>query len=332
MSVTGNPDPVARLAQTIRHPAGSGPRYRLYEGGDAVVFNPGNLSDYRESLEAKVAADADVAAELASQAYYRQVCGNQPDSIEETVAALPSMTETLEAMAEEMTAANTETLLVDLRDNPGGDSQFVFLLAYLLGGWEGVARAVEGVKVVKRRTKQYRQRYGDSGDGSAIDNPADYDFSGFFPSTDESDGPPPLVRQLLARSQTATEFVDQHDDGGLYTPEKVVVVVSAETMSSAFACAAQLTALGADIVGVPSGQAPISFGEHVERTLPHTGLKVTLAGSMYQWVTDPAGDVLEPDSKLTPARFEEYDHARDAGLRLAFEHAGYGDSPPTVVE
>lgn len=324
--------PVATLKQSMSHPAGSGPRYRLYEGGDAAVFVPGNLSDYRESLEGKLAADADIAADQAGRAYERHVGGDEPDSVDETIAALPSMTDTLEEMAEEMAAASTDTLIVDLRDNPGGDSQFVFHLAYLLGGWDGVTQAADGVRAVKRRTESHQNRYGDPDEDTDSPEAAAYDFSGFFRSVDETDGPPPMVKQLLFRSQTASEFFDRHENDPLYAPEEVVVVVSAGTMSSAFACAAQLTTLGADIVGVPSGQGPTSFGEHVERTLTNTDLTVRLAGSMYHWLENPTGDVLVPDSELTPERFERYDYADDAALRLAFEHAGYGDTPPIPVD
>lgn len=41
---------------------------------------------------------------------------------------------------------------------------------------------------------------------------------------------------------------------------------------------------------------------------------------MYHWVPDPDGRVLESDAELTPERFEGYDRAADAGLRLAFDH------------
>jgi hypothetical protein len=106
-------------------------------------------------------------------------------------------------------------------------------------------------------------------------------------------------------------------------------------MSSAFAGAAQLTSLGADIVGVPSGQAPLSFGEPVEKTLPNTGLTARIAGSMYHWVPDPDTNVLQPDRELTPSLFERYDRTTDAGLRLAFDHAGITEasgSPPVPAE
>lgn len=340
---TADADPVAELEPTFPRPTGPGPRYRLYRGGDAAVFVPGNLSDYRESLEAKRAASAGVAARQAERAYDRQVGDDPPDSVEETIAALPSMTGTVERMTAEMAEAGTETLVVDLRDNPGGDSQFVFHLAYALQGWDGVARATEGIRVVRRRSEAYRRRYGDAGDGdgdggTAPDGPGNYDFSGFLERPDGADRPGrvELVRRRLGRSPTATEFLERVDGAGRYRPDRLVVVTSAGTMSSAFAGATQLTALGADVVGVPSGQAPVSFGEHVERTLPNTGLDVRISGSMYHWLDDPSGDVLEPDRELTPARFERHDAAADAGLRLAFEHAGHGDptdwGPGAVAE
>ncbi len=318
-------EPVAALEATLSLPEGPGPRYRLADG--AAVFVPGNLSDYRESLEAKHAAAPEVAAEQAAAAYERQVGGDPPADAEARIAALPSMAETVEALCEAMADADTETLVVDLRDNPGGDSRFVFLLAYALQGWDGVDRTTRDVRVLRRRTDAHRERYGDaagaSDDGEREGDTPAYDFSGFLRGGDDRAERLALVRQRLGRSPTATDFLDRVDDG-VYRPERVVVVTSAGTMSSAFACAAQFTGLGADVVGVPSGQAPRSFGEPVERTLPNTGLDVHLAGALYHWTDDP-GSVLAPDRELTPERFERLDRGADAGLRLALEHAGHDD-------
>ncbi|MFB6112434.1 MAG: S41 family peptidase, partial [Halobacteriaceae archaeon] len=259
----------------------------------------------------------------------RQVGGPRPETTAATIEALPSMTATLEAMAEEMQAAGTETLVVDLRANTGGDSQFVFYLAALLGGLDAINRSIEGLEVVRRRTDAYRERYGDTGPGRARDNPADYDFTQAFAASTVETGLPPLVEGLLSRSDTGMAFIDGCPDGGRYRPETIVVAVSAGTMSSAFGAAAQLARLGAEIVGVPPGQGPISFGEHVEQALPNTGLDVRLAATLFQWVSEPDGPVLEPDVPLGVDEFEAFDCAADAGLRLALEHAGHGREPPT---
>jgi hypothetical protein len=322
-------DPAAELTDSFPHPEGSGPRYRLYEDGDAAVFVPGNLSDYRESFEAAMAAGASRVEEFAPEAYERHVGGDPPDEMADLVAELPSMADALLGLVDAMADADTETLIVDVRDNPGGDSQFVFHLAYVLAGFEGAERLGEAVKAVKRRTEPHRERFG-SGDSDTADaNPAEYDLDGFLDGAEDSE----MLRRLLTRAEGFADLVETVDDEGRYEPERIAVVTSAGTMSSAFAVAGQLTALGAEVVGVPSGQAPISFGEAVERELSNTGLTARVACSMYHWVPDPDGRVLEPDAELTPERFSEYDHAGDAGLRLAFDHAGHTDGEaPTPVD
>ena len=317
-------DPADELAASFPHPEGSGPRYRLYEGGDAAVFVPGDLGGYRESFEASMAAGAGWVDDLAPEAYERHVGGEPPEGMADLVADLPSMAEALSGLVEAMDDAGTETLIVDVRDNPGGDSQFVFHLAYVLADFDGVERLAEAVKAVKRRTEPHRERYGEGDLGTAAENPADYDFGGFLDAEEDRDD----LRELLTRADSFADLVESGDDDGRYEPDRIVVVTSAGTMSSGFAVAAQLTALDAEVVGVPSGQAPISFGEAVEHELSNTGLTARVACSMYYWVPDADGRVLEPDAELTPERFEGYDRATDAGLRLAFDHAGHTDGEP----
>jgi hypothetical protein len=109
-------------------------------------------------------------------------------------------------------------------------------------------------------------------------DPADYDFSGFLDDPDADEGEPvSKVRDLLMRSATFAKLAETGSYEAACNPDRIVVAVSASTMNSGFAGAAQLTELGAEIVGVPSGQAPRSFGEAVEETLLNTGLTVSIA-------------------------------------------------------
>lgn len=335
--VAGDRELTRGLDETFPHPTGTGPRYRLYEGGEAAVFVPGDLSGYRESFEVAMDLGAARGADLAPAAYDRHVGGDQPADLAETVAALPSMVETLADLIDDMAASDTETLIVDLRDNTGGDSQFVFHIAYALYGWDGVARTMDSIRALKRRTELHRERYGTgSEDSTADESLVDYDFSDFLNGRDsEEEESEPQNREYLMRSGTFAEFVESRNHEPVYQPDQIIVAISASTLSSAFAGAAQLTSLGAEIVGVPSGQAPLSFGEAVEKTLPNTELTASIAGSMYHWVPDPDTNVLPPDQELTPALFERYDRAEDAVLRLAFDYAGVpdsNDSPPKPVE
>lgn len=332
-------EPTQELDETMSHPTGTGPRYQLYESGDAAVFVPGDPLDYRESFEVAIASEAAHAADLVPAAYDRHVGGDRPDDLAEMVAALPSMTEMLTDLTDEMATAGTETLIVDLRGNPGGDSQFLFHMAYVLLGWEGVDRAMDSVRAIKRRAESHRERYGTHGDGTgdiaADNNPAEYDFESFFHETTDESGVESQTRELLMLSDTFADVVETETHEAAYQPDQIVVAISASTMSSGFAGAAQLTSLGADLVGVPSAQAPLSFGEAVEKTLPNTKLTVSIAGSMYHWVPDPDTNILQPDRELTPSLFERYNHTADAGLRLAFDYAEITEpsgDPPEPVE
>lgn len=328
--VSKDSDSVASLDTTVPVPDGAGPRSQFYDDDSLALFVPGDLSGYRESFEAALATGAQRVAELAPAAYERHVGGDPPEDTADIVAELPSMVETIEDLTTRMAAAETETLVVDLRDNPGGDSQFLFHLAYALGGWATVRDAIESVSAVKRRTEQHRERYGQfETDGEPV-LAHQYDFTDYdgtersYGSDSESEDEGELsesVRERLHRSETFAEFTAR-TDGGVYEPPEVVVVTSARTMSSAFAATAQLRSLGATLVGVPSGQAPRSFGEAVEVTLPNSGLTANVAGAMYDWLPNPTSDTLRPDRELDEEAFDRFDHAADAGLRLAFNVAG----------
>lgn len=122
--------------------------------------------------------------------------------------------------------------------------------------------------------------------------------------------------------QYADELAHEAHEG-YYEPDNLVTVTTAGTLSSAFAGVALLSELGGDVVGVPSGQAPLSFGEAVEITLPNTGLDAEIACSMYRWTRNPDGNVLPMAAELTPDLFEgRYDRAGDAALQLAMDWAG----------
>lgn len=324
--------PVETLPNQVSIPEGSGPRYRLYEDGAGAVFVPGDLQGYRESFEAFMTDQPDIVDELAPQAYERHVGGDPPSDRGEMVARLPSMMETLVDLVTDMAEHDTDTLVVDLRDNPGGDSTFVFHIIYVLFGWEAMARSAESMSAVKRRTEKHRERYGppDEDEPTTADrNPADFDFGEQLAQRDaDRSETMESLRAQLGHSDTFARIADDDTYAGYYQPPELVVLTSAKTFSSGFAGAAQLSTLGADVVGVPSGQAPISYGEAVEFCLPNTELSASVACAAFEWLPEPSGDALVPDRELTPKRFEYYDNTGDAALQLAFDYVGLTKGEP----
>jgi hypothetical protein len=324
--VSADSEPVVETGQSITPPTGTGPRYRLYEDGQIAVFDPGNLSQYREVVQAARARDTNRADSLARDAYRAHYDGPVPDDIDDMIDQLPSMVETLIDLVTEMERAETETLILDLRDNSGGDSRFLQYLGYVLYGWERLVETYDWGVAIKRRTEPHREAYGvpdgEQPQATFADNPASYDFSQEFRARELSTAErADAQRMLLGTGRFAEELADEAHEN-YYEPEQVIVTTTAGTMSSAFAGAALLSEFGADVVGVPSGQAPQSFGEAVSVELPNTGLEVDIAGSLFRWTPEPTGSVLPMTHRLTPDRFEnQYDCAGDAILQLAFDHA-----------
>lgn len=303
--------------------AGTGPRYRLRDDGQTAVFVPGNLSHYREAIQYARSQDAGRAEAAACEAYTAHHEGPVPDDAADLVASLPSMVETVIDLVTEMAEAATETLVVDLRDNSGGDSRYLWYLCYALYGWERLAETYDWGLAVKRRSPAHRERYGVPEKHSTHeDNPADYDFSQAFQAQAlDAERRIETQKRRLADGRFADELAEGRHEG-YYEPPQVVVATTAGTMSSAFAGAALLSQFGADVVGVPPGQAPHSFGEAVTVDLSNTGLSVDIAGALFRWTPTAEGPVLPMDRELTPEVFEgRYDCAGDAVLRLAVDQA-----------
>lgn len=320
--VPADSSPVQPLDST-RDETDRGPRYRLCDGGRTAVFVPGNLAHYREAVQHALSQDAGRAEAAAREAYAAHHDGPVPDDSDDLVTALPSMVETVVDLVTAMADAETETLVVDLRDNSGGDSRFLWYLCYVLYGWERLVETYDWGLAVKRRSEAHREAYGvPDQPGTHEDNPASYDFSQAFQAeTLDTERRIEIHQARLAHGRFAEELADQRHER-YYEPPEVVVATTAGTMSSAFAGAALLSQFGADVVGVPSGQAPHSFGEAVTVELPNTGLAVDIAGAQFRWTPTDEGAVLPMARQLTPTLFEQrYDCAGDAVLQLAVDHA-----------
>lgn len=108
------------------------------------------------------------------------------------------------------------------------------------------------------------------------------------------------------------------DLGGeaVYTPERVFVVTNEGTFSAAFHYAFFLWRMGATVVGVPSSQAPNTFMETTEFTLPYTGLRGSVSNSaqMFLPAGDPRAKVFLPEITLSPGDLRGYGFDKHADI------------------
>lgn len=322
-------DPVAELDATVELPeTGGEPVYRFLDAdrSTALLVVP-DMFSYREAHEFLRSVGYERGEELARDAYADTVGGSPPDDYAEVVAAIPSALDVLTDLAEAMADAGTETLVVDTRENTGGNSLLTHALTYVLYGWDGVERAGEDHFQVPKDSALYRERIGDDGPVGDTDNPAGFDFESYF-DRDDPEQRLARLREWLANSPTFAAEMNAGEYEAYYCPDSVVVVTSALTYSAGAEPAFSLSELGATVVGVPPSQALNAPRDMLKDELPNTGLEFKTSYRHVEYRPGEEGKVLRPDVELTPERFEEMGRPADAGIRLALDAVGDAERDP----
>lgn len=311
--------PVATLESTVGRPETNGrPAYRLLDDGTTALLVLPDCHSHREVHEVVAAPGGPAETMYDTEATYRRTVGEPvPDSHEEMVADIPSATDVLGDLADAMAEAGTERLVVDTRGNTGGTSILPFLLTYVLHGWDGVEATVADQYDAVKTSDEYRDHLGDQAPVETTENPAGFDFSSYF--ADPAEEAEQVRAQLRQMSPTLSQELEAGEHEDAYRPENVVVVTNAETFSAGMEIPVLLSKLGAEVVGVPSSQSPNGPRDKLTVELPTTGLELTVSYRYHVFLPDAEGTVLRPDRPLTPDRFDAYDRAADAGVRLALD-------------
>ncbi len=267
--------------------------------------------------------------------YYRERCENQT-STPEQCASIPSATEIFRDLVVDMQSAGTETLIIDLRDNEGGDSAMVEILFYYLFGKDAILSALtasmaEGGADIRRISDLYLESMGMTleqfNQGRAVPlRVGDYDFSMDF--TDDGEKFQAVISQapaiLEAHIREMPTFYAEYEAGtyaGTYTPDKIVVLVTPKTFSAGATMMRLLYLHGATLVGTPSGQAANCFGNAKLWQLNHTGIQGTVSSTYYlDFPNDPEmGRVLPVHYSLTYEQLASYDFDPNAEFLYALE-------------
>lgn len=128
------------------------------------------------------------------------------------------------------------------------------------------------------------------------------------------------IRELMAQMPTFAALVAESEWERAWSPS-VCALTSTHTASAGFDVVTQLALHGAQVVGVPSGQAPTCFIGGLPFTLDHSGLSGMVA---HKWSSLFPGDqnrvdVFYPDIELTYADLVRYRLDPNATVRLALE-------------
>jgi hypothetical protein len=272
---------------------------------------------------------------VAHMKVYRERCERDPNS-KANCSAIPSATETFKDLVIDMEAAGSEALIIDLRDNEGGDSSMAEILIYYLFGKDTIlsvitASLAEGGGDIRRVSRLYLESMGMTleqlNQGRAVPlRVGDYDFS--FDFTDHVEKFQALIPQRPAlyeqHIREMPTFYAEYEAGtyaGHYTPNKIVVLVTPGTFSAGSTMMRLLYLSGAILVGTPSGQAANCFGNGKKWHLNHTGIEGTVSSTYYvDFPSDPEmGRVLPVHYPLTYEQLASYGFDRNAEFLYALE-------------
>ncbi len=230
-----------------------------------------------------------------------------PESLEETIAGIPSATEIFKNMVTEMKNARSRALIIDIRKNSGGNSLKSYILGYFLYGKEKTLKVAETSISIKKYSELYFSQYKDDSiekinQGrpfpllkSDYDFKEDNDFQGIEAFRKEREKE---MEKWLKLTPTFMKVFEVENFSGFYLPEKVFVICSPWTYSSGYKLTSTLYKLGATLVGVPSGQAGNCFGDVLIFTLKNSGIRGAVS---YKQFLDFPEDSID---KLKKLRFD----------------------------
>ncbi|UCC81191.1 MAG: hypothetical protein JSW64_07500 [Candidatus Zixiibacteriota bacterium] len=193
---------------------------------------------------------------------------------QEKLDSIPSATEFFRSLVTEMKDVDTETMIVDLRRNGGGDALMVDIMLYFLYGKDTTVKTrwnnIDRLSKIYLESRKGITLEGINKDRVVSLTEGDYDFS-----QDYSDD---LLCKTSALAEGFTHsptFFTEWENGtfeGYYCPEHVIVLTRPWTFSAGFGIAVRLYRAGAILVGTPSSQAPNSGGNAIRWKLNNTGV------------------------------------------------------------
>lgn len=205
-------------------------------------------------------------------------------------------------MLEEMKTNGSRNLIVDLRDNAGGNTFYLHQALYELYGGDYL-KADFGMTYASRLSEAFMKKHGMS-----------------FESLNAS-GSTYKIDDLWYED---TNDKDIQGADYIYTPENVYVVCNEGTFSAAFHALIMFRTMGAIIVGVPSSQSPNTYMEVTEFDLPNSGMHCSVSNAIQKCFPDGSynSNVLWPDFQPSYGDYAAYGFDKNAELLYCVDLAG----------
>jgi hypothetical protein len=293
-----------------------------------------SMSGYREAFEIWQSMGRTALIQNNKGAYERANQSEPPEDENKLIAGIPSVTEVFLELLKEMKTAGSKNLLIDLRRNSGGASTMADILTYFIYGENALLTARETGNEVKKLSEHYFKLH-------TLENIKQMNEDKLFPliindylfvedsygwQTDISSRLQAITRELwetrVSQMPAFEQIYDAGEYNGFYCPERIAVISSCNTFSSAFTLMERFSKAGALIIGRPSGQEPNAFGSVQEYTLNNTQIKGYISHKRFGPFPEEEPDftyVLKPDYELSYSRLKSYNFDKHADILYALD-------------
>ena len=238
---------------------------------------------------------------------------SKPGSLNDAIAGVPSLTETVALLLNEMKRLRMKHLIIDLKSNDGGWSAIAKPMFYMLFGDKFFSE--DPVQFATRISEQYLELFQLELKSLSKNDNTEYELGD-------------LRTELLSIKKTGQErreeyisdlrqdnlsflaFIENLDGIPLYTPE-IYVITDPGTFSAAFDMMFHLWRMGAKIVGIPPSQSPRTFVDPSTFELPNTKLAVSISRTSVVYKGVPEVDrVFQIDYPMNWPDFHRYNFDR----------------------
>ncbi len=238
---------------------------------------------------------------------------SKPGSLDDAIAGVPSLTETVSRLLNEMKRLRMKHLVIDLKSNDGGWSAITKPMFYMLFGDKFFSE--DSVQFATRISEKYLELFQLDLKSLSKDDNKDYELGdlrskGLSTKKTGQERRKEYISDLRQDNLSFLAFIENLNGIPLYTPE-VYVITDTGTFSAAFDMMFHLWRMGAKIVGIPPSQSPKTFVDPSPCELPNTKLVVSISRTSVVYKGAPeVNRVFQIDYPMNWSDFHRYNFDR----------------------
>jgi Peptidase family S41 len=247
-------------------------------------------------------------------------------NIKDNVKAFPLLTEICYNLLSEMKGKRITKLIIDLRDNRGGDNSIVFPLFYMLRGDVNFSRKTDmlfSTRVSQNFLNQFYEGSIDRYNKEVESNVRVGDFDAYI----DADTASAITKRSNFLSRLKEDhfswlpYVQNLNGQALWSPKDMVVLTNPTTFSSGFIAAVDLQQLGAKLLGVPPAQSTNATMEIIRFTLPYSKFTGWTSSKYLNYFPNQpkTQNVLPIDYPMNWSDFKKYGFSVDAEMQYALD-------------